>query len=216
VHLRRLWLSENELDTMQGLEHLALEELYLGSNQITELGGLGGTLGRSLRILWVNDNRIRTLARGGGGGGSSSSSGGPAPLAGLEQLRELNLAENRLTSLDGALPHLPALASLNLAGNPIGSLRALLPLRSLPALAELALADPLHGTCPVARLTNYATFVGRHLPRLTELDTCAVADGWREGVEAVYARKGMWYGARIRGIEAIGKRVAEVQCSFGF
>jgi len=129
--LRLLELGSNnlrEVDPNQELQHVAgaLEELWLGRNKITTLGQALRPLTK-LKKLSVQSNRLTEVGEG-------------APLAANTELRELYLSHNGLTGAPAGLGHLLQLQTLDLAGNQLTTLAGV-GLENLTKLTELWLND---------------------------------------------------------------------------
>ncbi|CAE7193588.1 Lrrc9 [Symbiodinium natans] len=93
-----------------------------------------------------------------------------AVLAGLDapNLTELNVASNRISSIEHVVDRMPRLQSLNLADNRLYSYREVISLSKLDALHTLSFADPDFGENPICFLCNYSTYVLYHLPKLQD------------------------------------------------
>mmetsp|Transcript_13795 Transcript_13795/g.21801 ORF Transcript_13795/g.21801 Transcript_13795/m.21801 type:complete len:152 (-) Transcript_13795:22-477(-) len=66
-NLKVLSLYENNLTSVAGignLQHSPIVELNIGRNNLTELPDEVGRLGRTLEVLWAEDNRMERLAPG--------------------------------------------------------------------------------------------------------------------------------------------------------
>jgi|LauGreDrversion4_2_1035121.scaffolds.fasta_scaffold59018_4 protein phosphatase 1 regulatory subunit 7 len=112
------------IETMKGFDKIgrSLRELYLGNNRIRRIRGLDSLV--NLEKLWLDENRIESLSEG----------GGPAPFNNLIKLRELNIASNRIESIGMSLDALIALEELNISNNKIGNFKEVLNLNRLPNL----------------------------------------------------------------------------------
>ncbi|CAK7235447.1 protein phosphatase regulatory subunit Sds22 [Sporothrix curviconia] len=122
-NLTSLDLSFNKIKHIKHLAPLTkLVDLYLVANKIGSLDGLdeaAAAAGKTLRMIELGSNRIRSIAPLGG--------------FGFPALEELWLAKNKITSLDG-LAGLPKLRLLSVQSNRI---RDLSPLKDVPTLEEL-------------------------------------------------------------------------------
>jgi len=210
--LRRLEIMLQKITTIEGLDNCVnLEVLYLNDNLITEVSGLGAL--RSLRELYIARNHISKIPHN--------------AFASLASLQVLDLSNNRIQSLNGALRpltelttlnlagnqlecvasdvlHLRLLKSLNLAGNPISSLTTLGRLAHLPALARLDFADPNYGYCPVTKLNHYRTFaLAIFSHRLKILDTEPIYKPAAAAARAVVFKKQLYYTMRKRSIQRV-------------
>ena len=114
--LQVLWLADNRISSIAGLDHLtALSKLNLAimmsgqqANHVEQQTAVQGMMTLSLlQVLWLADNRI------------SSTTG----LAHLTALSELNLASNQIEVVNDTLESNSALQSLNLANNCLGSFK---------------------------------------------------------------------------------------------
>lgn len=193
--LKSLWIIEGKLNQIEGLEAAtSLTHLYLYSNQLTRIENLGHLT--RLQVLWLADNELSTIEG----------------LSSLTGLRELHLARNRISRLHGTLDSNTDLRILNLADNEIDSFREVQYLAQLPSLQELCLNDPHWGSCPVAHLCNYQTYVLFQLPRLLALDTLLVSEETKQLADATVAKKRMFYNMRIKALARsmeTGRKAAE-------
>lgn len=119
-------------------------------------------------------------------------------LEGLGRLRHLNVAANDIRHLPDSLLALTGLTALNLAANRIASFKELRLLARMPRLADLALSDPDYGSCPVAALANYQTFMLTLMPRLAVLDSLLLAEEAKALADATYLKKAMYYNMRVK------------------
>ncbi|CAK7272991.1 protein phosphatase regulatory subunit Sds22 [Sporothrix epigloea] len=122
-NLTSLDLSFNKIKHIKHLAPLTkLVDLYLVANKIGSIDGLeeaAVAAGKTLRMIELGSNRIRSIASLGG--------------FGFPALEELWLAKNKITSLQG-LAGLPKLRLLSIQSNRI---RDLSPLKDVPTLEEL-------------------------------------------------------------------------------
>ncbi|CAJ1404219.1 unnamed protein product [Effrenium voratum] len=178
--LQRLLLNENAIEKIEGLQHCRkLQKLYLPFNCIKEIGdGLAGL--ENLEVLWLAGNQL------------SSLQGLCTP-----NLTELNAASNRLSSVVGALEHLP-LKSLNLAGNQLCSFKEILDIARRTELCSLSFADPDFGENPICSLCNYQTYTLYHLPKLQVHDQMHVTAEAHSLAQAAFAKKRLYYNMRIK------------------
>ena len=147
---------------MAGVTRLvSLEHLYLDSNRIRRIEGLGG-LSR-LRTLWLNDNRIEDL-------------NGIHDTAASSSLEIIWAARNRVHSLGCSLEGCTKLVELNLADNSVGHFGELATLARLPALRSLALEDPHFGENPLCSLCNYTPLALHQLRQITTLDSVLLSE----------------------------------------
>ncbi|KAG6476844.1 hypothetical protein ZIOFF_066092 [Zingiber officinale] len=113
--LKELYVSKNEINKMEELEHLQLLQiLELGSNRLRVMENFQ-TL-TNLQELWLGRNRIRTVN-----------------LCGLKSIRKLSLQSNRLTSMIG-FQECIALEELYLSHNGIQKMEGLSTLENLRVL----------------------------------------------------------------------------------
>ncbi|XP_068436972.1 leucine-rich repeat-containing protein 9 isoform X2 [Clinocottus analis] len=192
--LRELWVVQCHLTGISGLQNCQqLEKLYLYDNQICEIKNL--ELQIKLEVLWLNNNCI-TQIQG---------------LNTLQNLNELNLADNNIEKIGHSLDPNVRLQNLNLSGNKISSFKELTLLARLPHLKELALKDPTSTSNPVCLLCNYATHVLYHIPSLQRLDTYDVfCKQVKEAAESTVMKKIMYYNMRVRTAQ---RNLAESQLS---
>ena len=182
AQLRHLWVVECRVRKMEGLGACGrLERLYLYGNAIRTVEGLDAAAS-SLNTLWLCDNDIEVVP----------------DLGYLRELKELNLARNRVERCADATRECSKLVSLNVAANAIDSFKEVRRFGRLRALKELALSDPHWGTNPVCRLSNYHTFALCAVPRLAVLDTTPIAEETKALAEATAMKKTMFYEMRAR------------------
>lgn len=186
----------------------SLERLYLDGNKIRRVEGLAGL--RRLRTLWLNDNRIESLA-------------GIHGTAASESLETLWVARNRVHSLGCSLEGCYRLQELNLADNSIGHFGELATLARLPSLKSLALEDPHFGGNPLCALCNYTPLALHQLRQVHALDSIRLSEEQKAGAEATFLKKRMYYNMRIRTIHrntsnvlrraasALGARIRDIR-----
>lgn len=116
----------------------------------------------------------------------------------LRNLRVLCMARNNVRQIGFGLDSCKQLRELNLAANKIWSFKDLLNLAHLPLMQKLAFSDPDFGENPVCELCNYQTYILFHLQQLTHLDTLLITDDAKQLAEATYMKKKMYYNMRIK------------------
>ena len=182
AQLRHLWVVECRVRKMEGLGACSrLERLYLYGNAIRTVEGLDAAAS-SLHTLWLCDNDIEVVP----------------DLGYLAELKELNLARNRVERCAEATRECSKLVSLNVAANAIDSFKEVRGFGRLRALKELALSDPHWGANPVCRLSNYHTFALCAVPQLAVLDTTPIAEETKALAAATAMKKTMFYEMRAR------------------
>lgn len=125
TYLRSLNLSHNKISNFRGLVGLKfLTVLDLSHNQIRSTQELS-EVSRSLRQLYLNDNKISTLDES---------------FTQCTQLKKLNLANNKISSIEN-LKLCTSLCSLNLSNNYLYGIRQIEYLVGLPTLKKLDLVD---------------------------------------------------------------------------
>lgn len=185
VCLEELWLPQNEIRKIEGLEGMSkLRKLYLNGNFLTSMEGL--PVLKHLRELWLSQNEITTISH----------------LENVRKIRSLVLACNPIHSLEeGFGPFLSSLHTLNLAGCRIYSFHHVLFLSSLPCLRTLWFSDPLYGDNGICRLNNYTTFTLHVLGSLEMLDYAAVTPEQRTLADSIYSKKRVYYSMRIHTLD---------------
>ncbi|KAK9829835.1 hypothetical protein WJX72_008166 [[Myrmecia] bisecta] len=184
AHLEQLWLTENEICHISGLDRLTkLRQLYLYSNHISRIENLEALT--QLEVLWLADNQIRRVEG----------------LARLTNLRELNLARNYIQTVDRHLQPNFRLHTLNLAANDISSFKQVWHLAELLSLRDLSLSDAHWGESPVARLANYRTYVAVNMPHLACLDALDLSATDKAVAQATILKKTMYYNMRIKALQ---------------
>ncbi|KAL8431212.1 hypothetical protein Efla_000157 [Eimeria flavescens] len=148
LSLRKLELSENRLESIQGLLGLSLlEELLLDGNNLDTLNGIESL--RRLECLDISNNKILAF---------------PPAMQQMKRLIFLCAEANRLQHLQ-ALEGLPSLTQLYLSKNDIPTFRSLMPLCRCPSLRVLDLRNT-----PVSREKEYRLYSLYLLPALKVLD----------------------------------------------
>lgn len=144
THVRRLNLSDNELETfpvaIAALEQL--EVLRIVGNRFRELPSEIGNL-ENLRELYLDGNRLRSLPESIGrlgrlevlGLSRNSLESLPETLADLRRLRVLHLSDNRLQALPAGMATLLGLEELTVDGNMLAQIPGFL--GDLPELRVL-------------------------------------------------------------------------------
>ncbi|KAG5492961.1 hypothetical protein JKF63_01541 [Porcisia hertigi] len=185
AHVEELWLSENHIRVIEGLDNMTrLRRLYLHNNRIESLNGLPPL--RHLRELWLSSNRLSALTH----------------LTPLRKLRVLYVSGNPLENLDDAFSKdMSHLNELNLSGCHLSSITDLYHLQQLSCLRNLWLLDPLFGDNPICRLHNYETLTLAMLGSLESLDGSFVTHEQRSLVESVLHKKRSYYAMRARILE---------------
>lgn len=185
VCLEELWLSQNEIKKIEGLEGMTrLRRLYLNGNRLTSMEGL--PVLKHLRELWLSQNEITTISH----------------LENVRKIRTLVLASNPIHSLEeGFGSFLASLHSLNLSACRIYSFHHVLFLSCLPSLRTLWFSDPLYGDNGICRLNNYTTFTLHVLGSLEMLDYIPVTSEQRTLADSIYSKKRVYYSMRIHTLD---------------
>ncbi|KAM3620236.1 uncharacterized protein V6R79_020102 [Siganus canaliculatus] len=108
VALEQLYLRHNKLRLLPKLPAPSLKELYVGNNQIEQVGEEQLASLTAISLLELRDNKIKTL---------------PEQIAGLNTLTRLDVTNNDIGSLPPSLALLPNLKVLLLEGNPLRGIR---------------------------------------------------------------------------------------------
>eukprot|EP00391_Amoebophrya_sp_Ameob2_P014195 CAMPEP_0178983162 /NCGR_PEP_ID=MMETSP0795-20121207/898_1 /TAXON_ID=88552 /ORGANISM="Amoebophrya sp., Strain Ameob2" /LENGTH=754 /DNA_ID=CAMNT_0020673887 /DNA_START=89 /DNA_END=2350 /DNA_ORIENTATION=+ len=119
-------------------------------------------------------------------------------------LEEVHVARNDVSSL-APLAACRNLQTLNVAGCPLCDLRGATDV--LGQLREAHFSDPDYGTCAVAKLQNYLTFVLHWGASLETLDRAPVTPEQRAVASAEYYRKSLFYNARRKFVRRQGTDV---------
>jgi len=153
-----LSLYANQLTTIKDI-HLGftggnLRELNLGNNELTDLPDELASLAPTLKVLWLDDNLLKTLPKSILELGSLSAlrlsrnalEVLPAQIRQLRSLEVLALDSNQLEALPESVNDLPLLRTLNVRQNRLAALPDLGALAALQTLAassnRLAAAPP--------------------------------------------------------------------------
>ncbi|KAG1695276.1 hypothetical protein DVH05_020655 [Phytophthora capsici] len=183
-NLEKLCVTECGLTRIMNLDKCTeLRQLNLSSNKIRKLENLDALV--NLETLWVNQNLLERLDG----------------LWRLTKLTQLWVSRNRIDRIDTALNCCENLTELNLADNRLSSFKGLLSLTNLDKLTFLTLSDPHFGDNPVCRLCNYQTYLMCQLPRLEFLDTLELSARNKQIAEATMIKKKMYYNMRIKAIK---------------
>ncbi|KAK1932454.1 Leucine-rich repeat-containing protein 9 [Phytophthora citrophthora] len=183
-NLEKLCVTECGLTKITNLGGcMRLRQLNLSSNKIRKLENLDTLV--NLETLWVNQNLLERLDG----------------LWRLTNLNQLWACRNQIDRIDTALNCCENLMELNLADNRLSSFKGLLSLTNLDKLAVLILNDPHFGDNPVCRLCNYQTYLMCQLPRLGFLDTLELSTRNKQIAEATMIKKKMYYNMRIKAIK---------------
>jgi protein phosphatase 1 regulatory subunit 7 len=165
--LKELYVAQNSLRRIQGLEKLAgLRELELGHNKIKSMEGL--EMLAALESLWLGSNRIARV---------------DIDMSGFVRLKKLALTSNRLTSMDG-LENLVALEELYVSDNGIEELCDLSGLSSLRVLdIGQNRIESLEGVGRLATLTD----LWANNNKIEDLDRAEKElDGVKDTLETLY------------------------------
>jgi Leucine-rich repeat (LRR) protein/serine/threonine protein kinase len=170
TRLRRLWLSENQLERAAVHDCMAttLEELYLHHNALRSIDGDAASWLRlgALTTLWLDKNKLRSLPDALPVSlldvrlGDNRFDAVPAAVLLLTRLLTLDLSSNALSSLPAEIGLLTALTSLGVADNDL----ALLP-ESIVLLTRLVELD-----ADFNRLVDLPRAFGEQLPLLRSLN----------------------------------------------
>uniref|UniRef100_A0A7N8WW83 Leucine-rich repeat protein SHOC-2 n=1 Tax=Mastacembelus armatus TaxID=205130 RepID=A0A7N8WW83_9TELE len=107
--LEQLYLRHNKLRLLPYLPLPALKELYFGNNQIEQLDTEQLACLKTISLLELRDNKIKTL---------------PEQITLLTTLTRLDLTNNEISILPATLSLLPSLKVLLLQGNPLRGIRS--------------------------------------------------------------------------------------------
>ncbi|XP_049835173.1 leucine-rich repeat-containing protein 9-like [Schistocerca gregaria] len=162
--------SEQQLQNVSAVEECYhLEKLCLYSNVIQEIPDLKHV--QKLQTLWLSGNEISCIKN----------------LESQKNLCELYLNNNKIKEIGSSLKENKNLHTLNLAANPIFSLKEIISLAELPSLTSLILADSQHDMQPMTELLNYSSYIIYHLNKLEILDGYPVDQRERSRVTLFYS-----------------------------
>lgn len=150
--LEELYLSENSITCIEGLENLVnLRTLVLDFNQIPSISCESIKGMKQLRKLSINRNFLTSLEG----------------VQHLESLKELHVSKNKLKTIEHEfLRLLPGLETLNVAGNPIAYPEQVLPLLDYSSLSSLILSDKMFGVSPLYLSANFSLFQRIFFPKI--------------------------------------------------
>ncbi|GMI15843.1 hypothetical protein TrVE_jg5650 [Triparma verrucosa] len=196
VSLESLWVTDCGLVAI-GKETFRynsnLQSLHLSGNSLSDSNIEEGAFDhlQSLRQLWMNDNKLKTMR----------------PIRKLNSLKSLWLARNQITHITH-VQNLSNLTDLNLSDNRIGCFKELLSLGVMHSLRNLALNDPHYGTNPVCQLCNYQTYALYHLLQLSTLDSSTISEDAKTLSQSIYMKKKMYYNMRTKTLKRNATNVA--------
>ena len=190
--LKVLYLYDNEIEVLEGLDSLAqLTHLYAYNNQIHEIKPDIGAL-TQLRKLFLNGNEIASLAPLAPLTGleelhaasqrlqpDETFDPAPAALGGMLGLRVLDLSGNSLRTTDG-LGECRGLEIVNLSKNPLLSLASVAGVLAASPITDLDLRqcgvsesrqrlDAVIVSCPTIQTLNGRTLTAAERPYLQQL-----------------------------------------------
>ncbi|XP_047002711.1 leucine-rich repeat-containing protein 9-like [Schistocerca americana] len=169
-HLTQLFAMKCKLRNVSAVEECYhLEKLCLYSNVIQEIPDLKHV--QKLQALWLSGNEISCIKN----------------LESQKNLCELYLNNNKIKEIGSSLKENKNLHTLNLAANPIFSLKEIISLAELPSLTSLILADSQHDMQPMTELLNYSSYIIYHLNKLEILDGYPVDQRERSRVTLFYS-----------------------------
>ncbi|CEG45969.1 Protein phosphatase 1, regulatory subunit, and related proteins [Plasmopara halstedii] len=184
TNLESLCITECGLTRIANLANCTkLKHLNLSSNNLQKLENLDTLV--NLETLWVNQNKLETLDG----------------LGRVTKLTHLWACRNQISCINSSLMSCVNLKELNLADNNLSSLKGLLSLATMDQLSSLILSDVHFGDNPVCRLCNYETFLVCQLPRLTFLDTLLLPARNKQIAETTMIKKTIYYNMRIKAIK---------------
>ena len=166
INLKSLWLDNNALDSISGLDNQTLlTNLYLNNNMISDITGLESLI--NLKILNLAHNYIRSIQ-------------------GIDKcpLPTLDLEGNRLkmaTDIE-QIVLCPSIKALNLANNQIDDQNILTILEKLTKLKFLR----LDGNPVIRKIQNYRRTLIIKFPKLRYLDNCPVTEEDRRLAKAFF------------------------------
>ncbi|XP_066902457.1 leucine-rich repeat-containing protein 9 isoform X2 [Halyomorpha halys] len=151
--LEDLWLVECSLHKGDQVQYgRYLRNLHLSSNTLTKIPDVANL--RHLKQLWLPGNLIERIYEN------------ELPPS----LEDLNVAENRISTIENSFQNCCNLETLNISANPIQTIFELCHLTKLKRLKNLWLCDPLFEMTSLTRLVNFRAFVINCLPNLKRLD----------------------------------------------
>ena len=170
---------------INGLDHnTKLVRLYLCNNNSDKKLSCIENISHltNLEVLHLHNNAIEDTAG----------------LEGLYNLKDLNLATNKLQTIGTDLKNLSQLARLNLASNNISDLHELAQLSCLKHLRDVTFGDPHFRSCPLCLLNNYRVFAVHFLPQLEILDTLKLSDNDKQDAHLAYFMRKIRHGRNVK------------------
>ncbi|KAJ3071189.1 Leucine-rich repeat-containing protein 9, partial [Quaeritorhiza haematococci] len=122
-------------------------------------------------------------------------------VSALKNLIDLQIANNKISTIGDSLNGNDNLQTLNVSGNQLVSFQDVLSVVNLPKLTTLILSDPNFEENPICWLCNYQTHVIFHLPQLRWLDTLEITEESRRIINATVLKKRMYYNMRVQTIK---------------
>ena len=185
---------------ISGLEkNVNLRKLYLCNNnsdkKISNIENIAHL--ENLEVLHLHNNNIEDTAG----------------LEGLFNLKDLNLAVNKIRTISRGLKHLTQLKSLNLSGNNISDLNEIAHLSSLTQLRDVAFGDPHFRSCPLCLLNNYRVFAVHFLPQLEVLDTFKLSHDDKKEARLAYFLRKMRHGMHVKKLHRESVRTISISCT---
>ena len=178
---------------ISGLEkNLNLRKLYLCNNnsdkKISRIENIAHL--ENLEVLHLHNNNIEDTTG----------------LEGLFNLKDLNLAVNKIRTISTGLKHLTQLISLNLSGNKISDLNEIAHLSCLNRLRDVTFGDPHYRSCPLCLLNNYRVFAVHYLPQLEILDTFKLSHDDKQDARLAYFMRKIRHSMHVKTLnrESVG------------
>ncbi|CAD7968100.1 unnamed protein product, partial [Amoebophrya sp. A120] len=173
----------------------SLKKLFLCCNEFV------GRLSRSelrpmknLEVLWMTENQITTLKG----------------LDCLRNLKELNVANNRISRIKSFEVPIRSLQRINLAKNTIRNFPDVLDLAKIRNLKELHLSDPDFGDNPICSLCNYTVALVQYFKHVSIVDQQYISEEIVKNSDKIWHSKTLYYDMRIESLNRQMQQAFEI------
>ncbi|KAK8866619.1 hypothetical protein M9Y10_009585 [Tritrichomonas musculus] len=174
--LTKLTVFHTLLSNTSGLKYAPnITSLHLDGNKITEFPDI--TCLHHLEEFSLSDNPLKKSP--------------VYPV--MESLKNFNITNSKLTSIDPSIKNFSNLEILNVSGNLIPDFKFVDSIKPLKKLKELYVSDPRFASNPISLEPNYETIVINALPQITILDTFVIPEKFRQIAENRIKEVNLYY-----------------------